>query len=308
LNRLIRTVKSSLAKNFNTEEIIYIARELERNLDIYEISGFPSSMRLPARDAADVVTRYFSDKSMLKELVDVILELNNKQFRGKMVVLKDVNVLVKSIEESGFEYSNQHKGIVKSQKQGLTSDFGICKDGTEYEFTFFDIDIVKNSEIVNKYSYETVKMTYTKIIAYFRNRIEKRNGRIWVWAGDGGISAFMGKNMCQRAVNAAIDIVAGIPLFNAEHNDLPDDLNIRMALHKGRCIYRENKDLMLSDDINFVVHLEKKFTHINSLSISDNIFRELNEKQRRFFFPDGLFERRKVYRLKYDVGSKEISN
>ncbi len=305
MRKLKRILSAVLAKNFNSEDIKWIARELERNFDINEVSGFPASMRLPAKDAADVVTNYFLRKKKLQDLVNVVLGLDNKQFRGKKVILKDVGRLAKAVEESGFEYSSDTKEIKISEKGGKRADFGVCKEGVEYDFTFIDIDIVKNSQVVNKYSYDIVKKTYTKIIAYFTNRIEKRNGRIWVWAGDGGIAAFYGDNKCVKAVNAAIDIVAGIPLFNAEHNDLPIDLNVRVAVHKGRCIYRDNKDLLLSDDINFVVHLEKKFTHINSISISENVFQELPDKHRKFFFPDGLFERRKAYRLKYDIGSNK---
>jgi class 3 adenylate cyclase len=262
-------------------------------------------MRLPAKDAADIVTNYFLQKQKLHDLVNTLISLDNTQFRGKTVILKDSVRLAKAVEECGFEYSANAKQLKISEKGGKRADFGFCKEGVEYDFAFVDIDIVKNSEVVNKFSYDIVKKTYTKIIAYFTNRIEKRDGRIWTWAGDGGIAAFYGDNKCVRAVNAAIDIVAGIPLFNAEHNNLPVDLNVRVAVHKGRCIYRENKDLLLSDDINFVVHLEKKFTHINSVSISENVFQELTDKHRRFFFPDGLFERRKAFRLKYDIGSQE---
>ncbi len=305
MKKLSRIISSTLSKNFNSEEIVYIARELERNFDIYEVSGFPSSMRLPAKDTADVVCRFFLEKKLLTELVNVILGLNNKQFRGKMVYLKDIGTLAKAIEDMGYEYSKESKGIRMSEKDGKRPDFGVCKEGEEYDFALMDIDIVKNSEIVNKFSYDLVKSTYTKIIAYFTNRIEKRGGRIWTWAGDGGLAAFYGNEMCVKAVNAAIDIVAGIPLFNAEHNDLPVDLNVRVAVHKGRCIYRENKDLMLSDDINFVVHLEKKFTHINSISLSENVFQELSDRHRKFFFPDGIFERRKAFRLNYIVGSQQ---
>mgnify|MGYP001552398546 CR=1 FL=1 len=305
MRKLKRILSSVLSKNFNSEDIKWIARELERNFDLNEVSGFPASMRLPAKDAADIVTNYFFRKKKLEDLVNVLFGIDNTQFRGKLVILKDVTKLAKAIEENGYVYNKNSKSIQVSEKDGKRADFGVCKEGQEYDFAFIDIDIVKNSEVVNKFSYELVKKTYTKIIAYFTNRIEKRKGRIWVWAGDGGIAAFYGDNKCVRAVNAAIDIVAGIPLFNAEHNDLPLDLNVRVAVHKGRCIYRENKDLLLSDDINFVVHLEKKFTHINSISISENVFQQLSDKHRKFFFPDGLFERRKAYRLKYDIGSKK---
>ena len=111
LKKLSRIISSTLSKNFNSEEIVYIARELERNFDIYEVSGFPSSMRLPAKDTADVVCRFFLEKKLLTELVNVILGLNNKQFRGKMVYLKDIGTLAKAIEDMGYEYSKESKGI-----------------------------------------------------------------------------------------------------------------------------------------------------------------------------------------------------
>jgi Na+/H+-translocating membrane pyrophosphatase len=56
---------------------------------------------------------------------------------------------------------------------------------------------VKNSKFVRKYTADRIQKTYTDLKDIVDIAIERRNGRVWIWEGVGGLVAFYfsGKNL-----------------------------------------------------------------------------------------------------------------
>lgn len=286
-----------LSKNFNAHDIAYVAKEVDRNFDIYDVSGYPKHHNFFARDAADIVVRYFRGTNKFKDLINFLLAINNSQYRGKVVVIDNVNLLNKELQKNGLEYVKEEKNVFLSEKGGLRNDFGICREGEEYSFAFIRISFIAKSNLSSLTTPDKVMDAYNRFITYLQKGVEKRGGRLWSFSNEGGLCAFYGDEQCARAAATAYELSSGIYLFNAEQNPIPYDFSAAFALHYGKCVYREPTVNIISEEINFVSHLAGKYAQPGSVSCSDVIYQNLGERLNRNFMMDGIFEGRKVFRF-----------
>lgn len=102
--------------------------------------------------------------------------------------------------------------------------------------------------------------------------IDKRNGRIWSWEGDGGLVAFFFSNKQLYATLSAMDIVNRLFLYNQLHCRLDKPLGVRMAVHSGSMDYTANEEeLKRTDVIKKIIDIEANYTNPNSVTISDTV-------------------------------------
>lgn len=67
---------------------------------------------------------------------------------------------------------------------------GVLREGKEYSLIVASIDIHDNSALVKKYKSYLIEKEYKKVIEFISRKLHDYNGRVWFWAGDGGIIAF----------------------------------------------------------------------------------------------------------------------
>lgn len=176
------------------------------------------------------------------------------------------------------------------------------KHNETYEFAFLKIDIVEHSRITREGPYQEIEKVFDDFEKYYvEEHVPRRNGMIWGWQGDGGLCAFWGKDTTEKArnaYNAAHSILAELDNFN-DNNPLPrgNRVRVRVAAHLGNARYRGPQALgrIHSEAINFVAHLENQRTHVNSISISHEVYKELTDDMQKRFEPIGEFEGKKIY-------------
>ncbi|MGQ9630239.1 MAG: hypothetical protein ACUVXI_07965 [bacterium] len=294
-----------LTSTFYTDEINYIGQTLDRDFDVYSRSGFAyaQGVSMPQGEAARIIVDHFTKIHRLEDLIAAVIKLDGNYLKGRAISLRGTDGLSRFLRQHGYFYNPDTGRLERRRANGQIDSWAFVHEGNEYSFGFLSVDISGNSKIVSRYPREDVERVYRSLYKYLCEKVERRHGRFWSWQGDGGLCAFYCDDISNAAVNSAVDILLGMPLFNTESNSLNDDIRLRLAVHRGKAIYIAQKGNIISEDINFVSHLEKNGTDVNSISISDRIFRELSPRMGRYFSKAGLFEGQQIYKFSFSTTS-----
>jgi hypothetical protein len=162
------------------------------------------------------------------------------------------------------------------------------REGGEYIVAFLGIDIVGNSQLVKQYSPQVIKKGYSDIQKIVEKAIDKRNGRIWNWEGDGGLAAFFFANKYYLATLCGMDIIHELFIYNMAYNPLSKPVSLRLAIHGGPCIYASNdEDINKIDVVKKVMEMESKHTRPNTLTITNVIKTSLDTQLSQYFQAHG---------------------
>jgi class 3 adenylate cyclase len=193
-------------------------------------------------------------------------------------------------------YFNQDKEYLPS--------WGTLKDGKEYSLTVASVDICDNSKLVKKYKPKIMEKVYYELWEYLKNKLSLYDGRIWSWAGDGGILAFRQSNETTESVRCCLEIILSLPVFNLLPNrPIKDDIVLRIGMDCGKIKFFKDTGRIVSDVINYAAHLEKKGTKPNGLSISDVLFKSLTPAMKSIFKTKIEFEGRTAHTFVYNCQS-----
>jgi class 3 adenylate cyclase len=252
---------------------------------------------VPLRKAAGALVDYCIEKKCDDELVKVIIEMDGKKMMGKTVVIPELEIFLAELAQYGFVYDPRKRKLRKTKEEVLEmSNWGALRNGREYEMTIISIDISDNSELVNSFGMKKMEKMYFRFWKFLRRLLTEYDGRIWNWAGDGGILAFALKDHTVRAVRFALEVQTLGPVFCTDpRNPITDDIWVRMGIDTGNIKYNDDTGRIVSDTINFAAHVEKQFTESGGISLSEKVFEELSEKLKKIFCGNGEFEERTVY-------------
>lgn len=196
------------------------------------------------------------------------------------------------------------------RRPGIWRDrWSTLQDGMIGHFAFMRVDVVGHSRITRDNPSTTVEEVFDALEHHVETLAREHHGRIWSWAGDGGLLAFHEGTRTQKvadAVNAGRRLLESLPKFNEEHPfETPEaSVRLRVAVHCGMAKYREATGRIHSREVNFVAHLEHSRTHADSVSISSDVYRELPATHRREFTHAGVFEDVTIYTSDLDRGAR----
>jgi class 3 adenylate cyclase len=121
------------------------------------------------------------------------------------------------------------------------------RDGMTTDFAFLQADVAGHSRISRSNPTSTVEDVLESLEAHVDAICSNYDGRIWNWAGDGGLIAFHEGSRTQKvvaAVSAAMELLQSLPDFNIKHplEVVGDQIRLRVAVHCGTAHYRTNTD------------------------------------------------------------------
>lgn len=186
--------------------------------------------------------------------------------------------------------------------------WGNLQDGMISHFAFMRVDVVGHSRITRDNPSTTVEDVFDSLEQHIEILARGRNGRIWSWAGDGGLLAFHEGTRTQKVADAVAtgrSILESLPEFNQKHpfETFDTTVRLRVAIHCGTAKYRQATGRIHSREVNYVSHLEHARTHPDSISISADVYRELPSAERSAFTPAGLFEDAVIYTSDLERGA-----
>lgn len=176
-------------------------------------------------------------------------------------------------------------------------NWGCLKDGREHDLTVASLDIVGNSAKVRKLGTRKMEKMYATLWRFLREKLCAVDGRIWSWAGDGGIIAFALKNHRARAVRFAIELQSTVPVFNLSVSGSPTaDIALRVGIDSGRVKFCIETGSIVSEVINYAAHLEKSAALPGTVAISRSIYDTLPPRLASVFRFGGIFEEKDYFR------------
>ena len=287
-NLLIETVAGSLV----ADQIEALGQMLVPDINIHELSGKRSNFTLSPRMAAQVLSEYLIQKKLLGDFIKLLVEMDEETILGKEMRIEGLEYFLQQLTETGLIYDAKKRKVVPLKEDlEVRPDWGALKNGRSYDVTVASMDIVGSSELVNRFGRKKMEKFYSFFWTSLGERLAVYDGRIWSWAGDGGILAFAFKNHRERAARFAIEMQRVMPLINSHtRNPINEDVAIRIGMHSGKVAFLNDTGKMISDVINLAAHLEKRATEPGNVSITESIWKTLPEKLKHHFDPVGDFE------------------
>ena len=229
----------------------------------------------------------------LKGCVDYI----NERAAEKIVFSRRIKLIENYLGKYRSEWSRKKKNY----NNITTFDWNRITEGGEYPFFIMFIELDGRANFEKTWG----KSNLEKAIAHFQRFIDRMvasyNGRIWMWSGFGGIVLFPFTGN-DDAILCGFRMMLYKYIFDVEESLFPNFVSFRLALHLGELRYSSRrKGHVISDSINFVVHLGKRYARAGNFYLSDSAMKGCNRALRKYFVREKEYEERMIYRMKKPI-------
>ncbi len=292
---LLKDLVEICGKSLSYKDIVAIGGYLfkDRGYDLHAVAGADAKMSMSPLNAAKVLVEDADKKGRVKDLFAFTIELDGTMLNSKMVKLEGLENLLYRLTRTGQYYDFARRKFVDVEDHFALLNWGALRDGREYPFSIASIDICQNSELVKKHKTKVMEKVYYRLWEFMKAKLDHWDGRIWSWAGDGGIFAFRGEDSPADAVSCCLEILATLPVFNMQPDKaIGDEICLRIALDFGLVKFFTDTGRIVSDVINYAAHLEKKGTNPKTLSVSDTVHARLSPGMQKVFPREQAFEGR----------------
>jgi class 3 adenylate cyclase len=287
-----------IAANFKTNEVNELGRLLLGSFDSNEAAGKRSHISLSSRQCAVLLVDQCEDGNHLPELIKLVVEVDDGVVRGRPVRVDGLEEFLGKLTLTGIHYDFKTRRVINAcLDPDELPNWGCLKDGREYDITVASLDIVGNSAKVRKLGARRMEKLYATLWRFLREKLSAVDGRIWSWAGDGGMIAFALKDHSARAVRFAIELQSTVPVFNLSASGSPTaDIALRLGIDSGRVKFTIRTGSIVSDVINYAAHLEKSAALPGTVAISRAVYDTLPPRVASVFRFGGIFEGKDYFR------------
>ncbi len=296
---LVKDLTEMMGKSLTFKDIEAIGEYLfkTRGYSAHSVAGVDSKVSMSPLNAAKALVADSESKNKLKELFAFVFELDGTSLNGHNIELKGLVNLLYRLTRAGFYYNFTKRRFVDFDEDGkMLPSWGVLKNGKEYPMAVASVDICENSKLVREYKTAVMEKVYYRLGNFLRHKLDLYDGRIWSWAGDGGIFAFRGEEKLSAAVSCCLEILYSLPVFNLwPDNPIRGDICLRIGMDFGTVKFYEDTGRIVSEVINYAAHLEKQSTQPMALSVSDSVYAGLPDSLRKPFKKKGEFEGRSAY-------------
>lgn len=295
-SKLERLVTNALSQSIPVHTMVRLVKKVDPDYDLNERTGFPQNIPIPSITAARQITKDIIQLGLLIDFVENLIETHENGLMGKNINIRFLSSIIREIEGLGYTYHLEDGTFIEQSDGKKTVNWGILLEGKTYDLAFLSVDIVQNTELVRKYNRDLINEAYSDIRDIFTMHVEKRNGRIWKWEGDGGLAAFYFEDKNVKAVLSGIDILLDLFFYNHLKSRLKEPLMLRLAVHTGSCQYIADVASIVSDTLNALNLLSDELTIPDSLTISPSVYSDMGSKLELFFRPVTLKNSKYIYR------------
>lgn len=277
-SRIASLFVSALSQSMPVELMQKVVRMVIPNYDVYERSGFPAAIPMPRADAARHILKDIAREGFLVKFVEVLIEVSTQGYMSREVRIPLLPRIIAEMEDQGYRYSAAKGIFVEAGERERTMGWGTLREGHTYEFALLCIDVVGNSEIVRRYPRSQVAKAFASVRGMITREVEKRDGRIWEWEGDGGLAAFYFLDKTIQATLCGMEIVNELFVYNLLGRTLPEPVRVRLAVHAGPCRFLMSAKESAGETIRRAELLESRYTHPGCLTVSPGVFTDLGSK------------------------------
>jgi len=279
-----------IGANFKTEEVNELGRLVLGSFDSNEAAGSKNHVSISSRKSARALVDCCDQGAHVPALLKLVVEVDDATVNGKTVHVKGLEPFLGKLLRAGIHYDFKTRRIVTAcEDPDQLPNWGCLKEGKEYDTAIVSLDIVDNSSLVREHGLRRMEKLYFHLWSFLREKLGGTDGRIWSWAGDGGILAFALKENARRAVQFALEVQTSMPVFNVT-TDTPADIAVRLGIDTGKVRFNPDTGKIVSDVINYAAHLEKRAAGAGGVAISRPVYESLSERMADVFKFQGMFE------------------
>jgi class 3 adenylate cyclase len=284
---LVKDLAEMMGKSLTFKDIEAIGGYLfkDHGFSTHRLAQIDGKLSISPLNAARTLVAECERKGHLKELFAFVFELDGVPLNGRSVQLLGLDDLLYNLSRSGryYEFGKRRFVDCENDKRCLPG-WGVLRNGREYDLAIASVDICENSRLVKKHTPTVMERVYYRLWDFLKHRLDLHDGRMWNWAGDGGLLAFRGDDRERAAVSCCLEILYSLPVFNLQPDKpIRDDICLRLAIDAGPEKYFEDTGRIVSDVINFAAHLEKKGTDPGALSVSGEVYDRLPKTMQSVF-------------------------
>jgi class 3 adenylate cyclase len=287
-----------IAANFRTNEVNELGKLVLGCFDSNEAAGKRKHISLSARKSAGLLVDRCHGDEGLASLIKLVVEVDDGTVMGRSVTVKGLEEFLGKLVRTGIHYDFTTRRIVAGSRDPRDlPNWGCLKDGREYDITVISLDIVGDSARLRKLGANRTEKLHYSLWSFLKEKLAAVDGRIWSWAGDGGILAFALKDHQARAVRFAVELQSTMPVFNLSASaSAAADVSLRLGADSGRVKFCIETGTIISDVINYAAHLEKSSTLPGTISISRSVYEALPPRAASLFRFGGIFEKKDFFR------------
>ena len=273
--RLRTLATRALGETMDVKTMVHLIRRLFGTYDLNERTGFPLSVPIPNRTAAQQIVDDVVTAGLFLDFVALLLDIERLGMSGRKYRFPRMTLLVNEILALGYRYDDGARIFVEDTSIRTTRNWGVLKEGESYVMAFLGVDVVGNTKLVKQHGNTAMGELYAAVRALIVECCEKRNGRLWGWEGDGGVVAFTFEEQNQRAALSGIELLNELLLYNLTECPLKQGLHLRLTLHNGACEYSESGSELKSDTIKRLWQIDDTFGRPDTMIITDSVYPSL---------------------------------
>jgi class 3 adenylate cyclase len=288
-----------IAANFRTDEVNELGRLVLGCFDSNEAAGTKNHISLSPRKCAGLLFEGCERADQVAELIKLIVEVDDTVVHGRSIRVDGLEEFLGKLVRTGIHYDfKTRKVLVTRRDPSELPNWGCLKDGRDYEVTVVSLDIAGNSAKLRKLGTRRTEKLYFTLWSFLKEKLATVDGRLWSWAGDGGLFAFALRDHQARAVRFAIEVQSTVPVFNIAASGSPSgDIALRIGIDSGRLKFNIDTGTIVSDVLNYAAHLEKMSTQPGTISISRPVYDALPARMASVFRFGGIFEERDFFQI-----------
>ena len=270
-SRLRTLAARALAESMDVKRMVHVARRLLGNYDLHERTGFPRSVPIPNQTAARQIVDDVAEADLFLDFVGLLVRLERLGMAGRKYKFPRLNIIIAEIMDTGYRYDADSGAFVEDRAVRTTRNWGVLREGESYVMAFLGVDVAGNSQLVRHYGRDDMHRIYHALRSMTTESVERRNGRLWSWEGDGGLYAFTFEEQNQRAVIAAMEVLHEVFLYNLGACPIPDGVHVRLTVHNGPCQYAEDGSELKCDTVKRLWEIDTLFGQADTLTLTPTI-------------------------------------
>ena len=171
--------------------------------------------------------------------------------------------------------------------------------GKAYEVSFLSIEIVETPQIaaLQERDQEGVETLYRSFRDLVSTTAATYGGDVFSWSDNGGLLIFWSNRSYDHAIMTGLKVLHSLPVFNLDpkQNPIAVGVKTRAAAHDAVIIFQLPSSDISSEDLDFVVELQRENTEPAELSITRRLLERIDDRLTPHFKYKGRFEGEPVY-------------
>ncbi len=171
--------------------------------------------------------------------------------------------------------------------------------GKAYEVSFLSIEIIETRQIAaarqtDAQGIATLYRAFKELVA---GTAGSYGGEVFSWSDNGGLLIFWSSRSYDHAIMTGLKVLHSLPVFNLDPKQNPVAVSVRTrsAAHDAVIIFQLPSSDISSEDLDFVVELQRQNTEPAELSITKRLLERVDNRLKPHFQYKGRFEGEPVY-------------